>query len=118
MATKKTKGPNLASMDAMEAAAECLRVVAHPARLRILDALLQGEYAVYEIASFCGLSPNQACEHLRLLLARQILTSRRKGRTVYYRITAPQIPGLLACIKKHCGSQMASHERTTKGNPR
>ncbi|NLH18160.1 MAG: winged helix-turn-helix transcriptional regulator [Phycisphaerae bacterium] len=118
MVTKRNKRPDLASMDTMEAAAERLRAVAHPARLRMLDTLLQGEYAVHEIASFCGLSPSQTCEHLRFLQGRQILSSRRRGRTVYYRIAAPQIPGLLACIKKHCGAQSDPGRRTMKGNSR
>lgn len=118
MVTKQNKGPDLASMDAMEAAADRLRSVAHPARLRMLDALSQGEYAVHEIAEFCGLSPSQTCEHLRFLQGRQILSSRRRGRTVYYRITAVQIPGLLACIKKHCGAQSDPGKRTRKGNSR
>jgi len=118
MSAERTKEPELLSIDATEAAAECLKAVAHPARLRMLDALLQGEYAVHEIATLCGIRPNQTCEHLRLLQARQILTSRRNGRTVYYRITDPQIPGLLACIKKHCGAQSNPPRRTTKGNSR
>jgi DNA-binding transcriptional ArsR family regulator len=118
MSAKRTKEPEFLPMDALETAAECLRAVAHPVRLRMLDILLQGEYAVHEIAAFCRLSPNQTCEHLRLLQARRILTSRRNGRTVYYRIIAPQIPGLLACIKKHCGNESSFAKRTAKGNAR
>ncbi len=110
------KKPDVKPAADMEAAAECLRAVAHPARLQMLDALLRGQYAVHEIASLCRLSPSQTCEHLRLLQARRILASRRVGRTVYYRILAPQIPGLLACIKKHCGNPSNPRGQTTKGN--
>ena len=67
MAKTKSKGPDLVPMEAMEAAAECLKVMAHPVRLRMVDILMQGEFPVHEIAELCGVGPHQACEHLRLM---------------------------------------------------
>ena len=99
MATK----PELLSMDALSKAAGCLKVMAHPIRLRIVDALQQGEFAVHEIAELCGLSPHQTCGHLRLMQSHGLLDSQRNGRTVYYRIASPQLPALLRCIRDNCG---------------
>ena len=96
--SKKTK---LLSFEALGPAAECLKVMAHPVRLRIVDVLTQGEFAVHEIAEMCDTTPNQTCEHLRLLKGHKLLTSQRQGRLVYYKIASPQLPSLLACIKKH-----------------
>lgn len=98
---KKTK---LISFEALDQAAECLKVMAHPVRLRIVDVLSQGRFAVHEIAEMCETSPNQTCEHLRLLKGHKLLTSRRQGRTVYYEIASPQLTNLLACINKNCNS--------------
>lgn len=83
-------------------AADCLKVMAHPVRLRIVNILMLGEFAVHEIAELSKTSPNQTCEHLRLLKGHGLLTSVRRGRTVYYKITAPQLPGLIECIRKSC----------------
>ena len=88
--------------DMLEAAAECLKVMAHPVRLRMVNLLMQGEFAVHEIAELCRTSPNQTCEHLRLLKSHGFLSSERRGRTVYYKITSPQLPGLIQCIRKNC----------------
>ena len=56
-----------------EKAAECLKVMAHPVRLKIVDILMQGDFAVHEIAELCDTSPNQTCEHLRLLKGHGLL---------------------------------------------
>jgi ArsR family transcriptional regulator, zinc-responsive transcriptional repressor len=87
----------------LEPAAECLKVMAHPARLKIVDILMQGQFAVHEIAELADISPNQTCEHLRLLKGHGFLTSQRKSRTVYYNIASQRLVNLVNCIKKTCG---------------
>lgn len=86
----------------LEKAAECLKVMAHPTRLKIVDILMQGEFAVHEIAGLAQTTPNQTCEHLRLLKGHGLLSSERRARTVYYKIASDQLPNLLNCIKKSC----------------
>lgn len=93
---------DLIPLEKLERAAECMKVMSHPLRLRIVDILMQGEFPVHEIAEMCQLPPHQTCEHLRLLKGHGFLTSQRRGRTVYYRIIAPQLPGLLECVRKNC----------------
>ncbi len=93
---------SLLPMDFLLNAAECLKVMAHPVRLRMVDILVAGEFPVNRIAEMCGLAPNRACEHLRLLKGHRLLDSRRRGRSVFYRIASPQLPGLLSCIRKNC----------------
>jgi len=93
----------LLSEEVLAEAAECLKVMAHPARLKIVNVLMQGEFAVHEIAQLAGTSPNQTCGHLRLLQGHHLLDSERRGRTVYYKIAAPRLPGLIECIGKTCG---------------
>jgi len=88
--------------EVFESAAECLKVMAHPVRLKMVNILMQGEFAVHEIAEACQTNPNQACEHLRLLKGHGLLNSERRGRTVYYRVASPQLPGLIQCIQKNC----------------
>lgn len=88
----------------LEEAAECMKVMAHPVRLKMVNILMQGEFAVHEIAELCDTSANQACEHLRLLKGHGLLSSERRGRTVYYKILSPRLPRLIACITTNCRS--------------
>lgn len=91
-------------------AAECLKVLAHPLRLRIVELLLGGEYPVHEIARQCDLPAHQACEHLRLMQSHSLLSSHRRGRAVFYRVEARQLSGIIDCIRKHCGASVTVHE--------
>lgn len=86
----------------LEEAAECLKVMGHPVRLKLVNILMQGEFAVHEMAELCETSPNQTCEHLRLLKGQGLLSSERRGRTVYYKIASPRLPRLIECIRKSC----------------
>jgi len=88
----------------LEKAAECFRIMAHPARLRMVEILLTGEHPVCEVARLCGLSQHQTCGHLRLLLGHGLLGSQRRGREVYYRVVNPQLPKMLDCIRSACAT--------------
>lgn len=103
MNRKNAKKLDLLPLDMLENAADCLKVMAHPVRLRIVNVLMQDELPVHEIADLCLTTPNQACEHLRLLRGHDLLSSERRGKTVFYKIKSPQLPSLLKCITKHCG---------------
>ncbi len=93
---------NLLSIETLEEAAACLKVMAHPVRLRIVDILMQGDLAVHEIAELCDMKQHQICEHLRLMQNCGLLSSRRVGRTVHYSIESPHLPSLMHCIKANC----------------
>lgn len=95
---------DMLSMDVLTEAAACLKVMAHPVRLRIVDILMQGEFPVHEIAEMCDSKQHQICEHLRLMQNCGLLASERRGRTVYYRIVSPHLPALLGCIRENCGA--------------
>ncbi|MBI1348728.1 metalloregulator ArsR/SmtB family transcription factor [bacterium] len=91
--------PRLTSLDALSQAAECLRVLAHAHRLRIIQLLLSGEYTVGELAEACDLPTAMTSEHLRLMQRCGFLTSDKRGRQVYYRVTEPHLAGILRCIE-------------------
>ncbi len=97
-----TEKLDLMSMDDLAEACECLKVMAHPVRLRIVDILMQAELPVHKIAELCNLPAHQTSEHLRLLMGRGLLASQRRGRSVYYRIDHPRLPNLLNCVRSTC----------------
>lgn len=80
-------------------AAECLKVLAHPVRLRIVQLLLHGRYTVGELAADCEIQDNVGSDHLRLLQRCGFLTSERDGRKVYYQVAEPHLEKLMACIE-------------------
>lgn len=81
-------------------AAECLKALAHPARLQMLQCLLHGRFTVGELAAECDIPDNVASEHLRLLHRCGLLGSERQGRFVYYAVAEPYLSNLMACIER------------------
>jgi DNA-binding transcriptional ArsR family regulator len=86
-------------MAALGEAAECLRALAQPERLRMVQLLLDGQYTVGELAADCGIPQNVASENLRFMQHCGFLTSQRDGRRVYYRIAEPHLKNILACVE-------------------
>ena len=80
-------------------AAECLKTLAHPVRLRVVQLLLHGRYTVGELAADCEIPDNVASEHLRLLQRCGFLSSERDGRRVYYQVAEPHLEQLMACVE-------------------
>lgn len=100
MATNtKSKAKPARDLQAFAQAAECLRTLAHPARLRIVQLLLHGRYTVGELAEDCGIPDNVASEHLRLMQRCGFFTSERKGRKVFYEVAEPHLADIMSCIE-------------------
>ncbi|MBY0588845.1 metalloregulator ArsR/SmtB family transcription factor [bacterium] len=93
----------LTELDALGQAAECLKTLAHPHRLRMVQMLLQGDYTVSELAEACELPSAMASEHLRLMQRCGFLTSEKEGRKVYYRVTEPHLKNILKCVEERFG---------------
>jgi len=100
MATTKLR---LTELDALGQAAECLRILAHPHRLRMIQMLLQGDYTVGELAEACHLPTAMASDHLRLMQRCGFLTSEKEGRKVYYRVAEPHLKNILKCVEERFG---------------
>ncbi len=87
-------------MESLEHAAECLRTIAHPCRLRIIELLLRKERPVGELAEACAIPSHMASEHLRLLKDRGLLKNRREGRKVFYSVAEPMLANIIDCVGK------------------
>jgi DNA-binding transcriptional ArsR family regulator len=98
-ATTKKRSKPAGSVKAFADAAECLKTLAHPVRLRIVQLLLHGRYTVGELAEDCETPDNVASEHLRLLQRCGFLTSERDGRRVFYQVAEPHLKQLMACVE-------------------
>ena len=105
MSTAKLK---LTDLKALGEAAECLRTLAHPHRLRMVQMLLQRDFPVGDLAEACGLPSAMASEHLRLMQRCGLLTSEKDGRKVFYRVAEPHLKSILRCIEVRFGAGTAS----------
>ena len=67
------------------------QTLANPKRLEILNLLRDGERSVGDLAEHMGLSPSNVSQHLTLLRHKGVITARREGLVVYYRIANQKI---------------------------
>src|SRR5690348_7536183 len=95
----------LTDLESLGQAAECLRLLAHPHRLRMIQMLLQGDYTVGELAEACELPTAMASEHLRLMQRCGLLSSEKEGRKVFYRVAEPHLKSILKCIEDRFDSK-------------
>jgi DNA-binding transcriptional ArsR family regulator len=101
----KIKKVKLTSLEALAQAAECLKTLAHPHRLRMVQLMLQGQYTVGELAEACELPSHMASEHLRLMLRCGFLTAEKESRCVYYTVAEPHLEQIMACIEARFGAE-------------
>jgi DNA-binding transcriptional ArsR family regulator len=100
---KPAAAPGLTPLDTLAEAAECLKTLAHPHRLRMVQMLLRGRYTVGELAEACGIPSHMASEHLRMMQRSGFLTSEKDGRKAYYQIAEPHLANIMACVEARFG---------------
>ena len=80
--------------ESAERAAEFLRTVAHPGRLRIVCALMDGELSASQLARQARLPAPSLSQQAAILHAEGLIGRRREGRSVLYRLRAPEVKSL------------------------
>lgn len=105
MTTNANETSELTNLDALNQAAECLKTLAHPHRLRIVQMLLKGRYTVGELAEACGIPSHMASEHLRLMQRCGFLASEKVGRRTYYSVIEPHLADIMNCIEGRFGTE-------------
>lgn len=71
------------------------KVLAHPTRIRIIQALARAELCVCEISEVLGLSVSATSHQLRLLRNLRLVRARSEGKLVYYALSDPFLVSLL-----------------------
>ncbi|MFZ2445871.1 MAG: metalloregulator ArsR/SmtB family transcription factor [Syntrophobacteraceae bacterium] len=97
--------PGLPETEQLQRAADILRTVSHPTRLRIIDFLEQGERAVTEICRHLEAPQPYVSQHLNIMKARGILASRRNGVQVHYAIANQNVVQVIHCVRRHGGGE-------------
>ncbi len=99
---EKAKGHDLQGEGVQRLVMLC-KVLADPARLRMLHALLHQEMCVCDLAAFLGNSESAVSHQLRNLRQMGIVDNRREKTVLYYRIIDQQMREFLvtACQQFH-----------------
>lgn len=93
-------------VNAQEAAgiADVFDLLSDPSRVRVLFALLgSGELCVCDLAEMVDMSPSALSHALRLLRTAGVVTNRRDGRMMRYRLADSHIRLLLDVTREHLG---------------
>ena len=92
--------PSLASqMDAQaEKAADLLKAMANPQRLRVLCLLLEGERSVGQINELVEISQSALSQHLAVLRDQQLVTTRRQAQTVFYSVAPGPVHDIIQTL--------------------
>ncbi|HLY13671.1 MAG TPA: metalloregulator ArsR/SmtB family transcription factor [Candidatus Limnocylindrales bacterium] len=67
------------------------RALADPKRLCVLECLARGEQSVGDLSGQVGCQVPNMSQHLAVLRSAGLVTSRRDGTTVYYRLSDPRV---------------------------
>lgn len=82
-----------------EIKAELFKALSHPARVRALEVLSEGERSVSDLQPDVGIEPAHLSQQLGVLRRAGLVTTRKEGTTVYYSIKHPLLIELLAVAK-------------------
>jgi DNA-binding transcriptional ArsR family regulator len=78
-------------MEILNLQASLCKSLSDPKRLRIIQLLRGGEKTVGELTAILGIMQSNTSQHLAVLRKIGVITPRREGNTVYYRLAHPRI---------------------------
>jgi ArsR family transcriptional regulator len=90
-----------------ERRARICQVLADPKRLRLIDALRDGERSVGELAEALGITYPNVSQHLNVMREAGLVTARRAGTSAHYRLTYPQIIQACDIVRDVLRAQLA-----------
>ena len=74
------------------------KALGHPARLRMVDALGEGERCVCDLVEVAGLAWSTVSRHLAVLKKAGVLEDEKRGQQVYYRLRLGCVADLNRCL--------------------
>ncbi len=80
--------------------AEFFKALGHPARLKILESVRDGELSVTELQARLEIEPAAVSQQLAVLRSKNIVEPRKEGTSVYYGVRDPEVFALLDVARK------------------
>ena len=94
-----------------DAFAQAAKALASGRRIELLDVLANGERTVEGLAGETGLSVANTSQHLQVLRRAGLVTGRREGTSIFYRLAAPEVLQLWHALRALAASRLAEVER-------
>ncbi|MGE0407162.1 MAG: ArsR/SmtB family transcription factor [Candidatus Korobacteraceae bacterium] len=96
--------------------------LAHPTRIAIVELLRDGEMPAGELLERLHVEQANLSQHLAVLRAKQIVTSRKSGNQMFYSLKAPVLIKVLDLLKRYFQSHLNEamsmlEEMETEGTP-
>jgi rhodanese-related sulfurtransferase/DNA-binding transcriptional ArsR family regulator len=85
-----------------------------PTRLELLDLISQGEMTVERLADQAQSSVKNTSAHLRVLREARLVTTRRVGTHIYYRLTGDDVFRLVQAVQDTARNRLAEVEQITQ----
>lgn len=98
-----------------EMQAEICKTLTNPKRIEILNALKNEEKSVSELVAALGVSKANVSQHLAVMRHKGILTTRRAGVNIYYRVTNPKVIEACSLMKEVLFEQHAAKKKIITG---
>ena len=81
------------------AKADLFRALAHPARIRVLELLVEGDQTVSSLLGDLGIEPSTLSQHLAVVKRIGLVVSSRKGNVVTYHLADRSIEQFLGAAR-------------------
>jgi DNA-binding transcriptional ArsR family regulator len=83
-----------------EVKADLFKALAHPARIRALEVLVEGERTVGDLQPLVGIESSHLSQQLGVLRRAGLVATRKDGSSVIYSLRDPLVADLLAVAKQ------------------
>ena len=94
--------------------AQICKVFTSPKRLEIINLLRDGEKTVSDMAEQAGVLQANVSQHLTVLRQNNVVTTRRDGANVYYKIANPKILQACDLMREVLIEKLAENETLAK----
>jgi DNA-binding transcriptional ArsR family regulator len=93
-----------------QAKAEFFKVLGHPARIRVLEVLREGERSVGDLVPAVGIESSHLSQQLGILRRANIVQARKEGSTVIYSVSNDALFELLDVARRIITSSLAESQ--------
>ena len=105
----------LADKSLFEMQAEICKTLTNPKRIEILSVLKTDERTVTELVNALGASKANVSQHLAVMRHKGILTTRREGVNIYYRVANPKVIDACTLMKEVLFEQHMAKKKAVSG---
>ncbi|HEY6009983.1 MAG TPA: metalloregulator ArsR/SmtB family transcription factor [Nitrospirota bacterium] len=99
-----------------EMQSEICKTLTNPKRIEILNCLRNEEKTVTELVEALGASKANVSQHLAVMRHKGILTTRREGVNIYYRVSNPKVIEACSLMKEVLFEQQSAKKKSVHGS--